>query len=356
MNKSISTDSINQWVEERTHLVSDIQAITDATVPAHVARNPMYLLGSVTLVAFVLQAMTGIMMMFYYDPSTAGAYDSVDFITYQLPLGWLVRGVHHWGASAVVVLTVLHMFRTYIFGAYKKPREVNWLSGVVLLLICLGFGFTGYLLPWDQRGYWATRVGTEIAGSVPVIGGYLSQLMRGGPIQGQFTLTRFFATHVLILPLSITLFTAVHLSQLKKHGISGPLDPAAKPEVRARVPLFPNFLLQVAVLAAGIAGLLVYLSAIKGAPLEFPADPTNTNYVPRPEWYFLFFFQLLRYFPGALESIATVLIPLFIFGCMIALPFVDRSAERRPWKKPVTTAAGIFYVGAIVILTALSFT
>ncbi len=346
---------VGKWINERTGVIDDTRAVTGHSVPSHIYRNPLYLLGSVTLIAFILQALTGILLVFYYDPSPLGAYDSVDYITYRLPLGWLIRGVHHYGASAVVVLTVLHMFRTYIFGAYKKPREINWLSGVIMLILTLGFGFTGYLLPWDQKGYWATRVGAEIAGSVPFIGDTLTQLMRGGPIQGQLTLTRFFATHILILPLSLSLFLVVHLSQIRKHGLSGPLNSTESTPTAKAIPLYPNWIMQALIVGLGVFGLLVFLSATQGAPLEFPADPTNTDYVPRPEWYFLFFYQLLRYFSGVFEPVATVFIPLFVFGCMFVLPFIDRSPERRPWKKPVTTIVGIFYVVAIVVLTLLSF-
>jgi quinol-cytochrome oxidoreductase complex cytochrome b subunit len=186
---------IGDWIDKRTGLGGPIRGFLNYPVPKYVHQNVLYILGGLTLIMFMLQAVTGIMLAFYFDPSPEGAYNSVDFITYQLPLGWLIRGIHHYGSSAMVILVALHMLRTYFFSAYKKPREINWLTGVLLLFVTLAFGFTGYLLPWDQKGYWATRVGTQIAGSVPLIGDTLMQLMRGGPNLGQATLTRFYATH-----------------------------------------------------------------------------------------------------------------------------------------------------------------
>lgn len=342
-----------QWIDERTGISGPVKSFLHYPVPLYVHRNALYVLGGLTLIIFILQATTGIMLAFYYDPSPEGAYNSVDFITYQLPLGWLIRGVHHYGASAMVILVALHMLRTYFFSAYKKPREINWLTGVLLLFLTLAFGFTGYLLPWDQKGYWATSVGTQIAGSVPLIGDALMQLMRGGESLGQATLTRFFATHILLLPASLALLISVHIFQLRHHGMAPPITDKGKAQAKSFVPFFPYWIVNDAIAGLGLLALLVFLSATQRAPLEFPADPTS-NYVPRPEWYFLFYYQLLKYFPGWLEAIATVVIPLFIFGSMILLPFIDKGEERRPWKKPVTTIAAIFYIVVIITFTVLA--
>lgn len=344
---------ILDWIDQRTGINGPIREFLNYPVPKYVTKNYLYTLGGLSLITFALQVITGILLTFYYDPSPEGAYNSVDFITYQLPLGWLIRGIHHYGASAMVVLTSLHMLRTYFFSAYKKPREVNWLTGVALLFLVLLFSFTGYLLPWDQKGYWATKVGTEIAGSVPLIGESIMRLMRGGENLGQATLTRFYATHILMLPAAVGLLIAAHIYLLRHHGMAPPITERAQALAHKFVPFFPFWVVKDAVLGLGLLALLTYLSYTVRAPLEFPADPTSSNYVPRPEWYFLFYFQMLKYFPGALEPVATVLIPLFIFGSMILLPFFDRSEERRPWKKPVTTIAGLFYIIVILIFTAL---
>lgn len=345
---------LGRWIDERTGLSGPVRGFFNYPVPKYVHNNLLYTLGGLTAITFLIQIITGILLVFYYDPSPEGAYNSVDYITYQIPLGWLVRGVHHYGSSAMVILAALHMLRTYFFSAYKKPREINWLTGVLLLFIVLLFGFTGYLLPWDQKGYWATKVGSEIAGSVPWIGGFIMQLMRGGSELGQATLTRFYATHAMLLPALTALLIVIHILQLRFHGMAPAITERARRNSKKFVPFFPHWVITDTVLGLALLALLVYLSWSRGAPLEFPADPTSSNYIPRPEWYFLFYFQALKYFPGALEPVATVLIPLFIFGTMILLPFVDRDEERRPWKKPITSGVAIFYTVIIIVLTILA--
>jgi len=182
--------------------------------------NWFYTLGSATLFVALNQAITGILLTIYYVPTPDHAYDSVQYITTQVTAGWFIRGLHHWGASAMVVLTVLHMLRVIIFGAYKFPREVTWITGVFLLLVVIGFGFTGYLLPWDQKAYWATTVGTRIAGTLPIIGDFMLRVMRGGEELSAVTLARFFGTHVWILPASLMLLLGIHLYLVIKIGIS----------------------------------------------------------------------------------------------------------------------------------------
>jgi ubiquinol-cytochrome c reductase cytochrome b subunit len=224
---------------------------------------------------------------------------------------------------------------------------------VLLLFLVLAFGFTGYLLPWDQKGYWATKVGTEIAGSVPFFGPQIRALMRGGESLGQVTLTRFYATHIMLLPATVGLLIVAHIFQLRFHGMAPPITEGAKKDAKKFVPFFPHWVITDVVAGLGMLALLVYMSWANRAPLEFPADPTSSSYIPRPEWYFLFYFQLLKYFPGALEPVVTVAIPLFIFGSMVLLPFIDTSTERRPWRKPVTTLAALFYIVVIVLFTIL---
>jgi ubiquinol-cytochrome c reductase cytochrome b subunit len=347
-------NKLGAWLDERTGLGRPLRAFLDYPVPHYVHGNLLYSLGGLTLITFLLQAFSGILLVFYYDPSPVAAYDSVDYVTYQLPLGWLVRGLHHYGASALVILVVLHLLRTYFFSAYKKPRELNWLSGVLLLLATLGFGFTGYLLPWDQKGYWATKVGAEIAGSTPLIGPTLLALMQGGDQLGQLTLTRFYAIHVIVLPIMLGLLILFHIQQLRRHGVAPPITRRGQARADQFAPFFPNWVMTDTLLGLVLVTLLVYLSWSVRAPLEFPADPTSSDYAPRPEWYFLFLFQLLKYFPGPWEPVATVVIPLLAIGSLLALPFVDTSAERRPWRKPVATGIAILCILAIVVLTLLA--
>ncbi len=342
------------WLEDRTGLVKPLRGLLNYPVPQHVRKNLLYTLGGLTLITFLLQAVTGALLLAYYDPSPEGAYNSVDYVTYQVPLGWLVRGVHYYGSSALVILAALHLLRTYFTSSYKKPRELSWISGVFLLFIIYAFNFTGHFLPWDQKGYWATQVRGEIIGSIPLVGTWLKAVVLGGANIGQATLTRFYASHVMLLPALIVAFIVMHLLQVRRHGNAPPLTERAKKNANKVVPLFPNAVITETLFGLAVLALLVYLSWNKGAPLEFPADPTSSDYVPRPEWYFLFLYQGVTYFPPLLEPTAPVFIPLFIFAAMIALPFLDRSEERRPWKKPVTSGIAIVLTGIIVVLTVIA--
>jgi quinol-cytochrome oxidoreductase complex cytochrome b subunit len=209
--------NIGNWLDERFGWRGVWEAIFLRKIPKV---NWFYTLGSATLFVATLQIVTGILLTIYYVPTPDHAYDSVQFITSQVPAGWFIRGLHHWGASAMVVLVVLHMLRVIFYGGYKFPREVTWLSGVFLLLVVIGFGFTGYLLPWDQRAYWATTVGTRIAGVAPVVGSTVLQIMRGGEELSAVTLARFFGVHVWFLPAALLTLMLVHLYLVIRIGIS----------------------------------------------------------------------------------------------------------------------------------------
>ncbi|HEY65578.1 MAG TPA: cytochrome b6 [Caldilineae bacterium] len=205
------------WLDERLGLTTIYSVVLDRKVPKV---NWWYTLGSATLFVLLLQFLTGILLTVYYVPSPDHAYDSIQYIMNDVAFGWLIRGIHHWGASVMVVLVVLHMLRTFYLGAYKYPRELTWITGVLLLLATLGMGFTGYLLPWNQRAYWATTVGTSIAGTVPVVGPFILRVLRGGTELSAVTLTRFFAVHVWVLPALILLLVGVHLYLVIRIGIS----------------------------------------------------------------------------------------------------------------------------------------
>ncbi len=206
-----------QWLDERTSFRQVWEAIFLRKIPKV---NWWFTLGSASLFLALNQGITGILLTLYYVPTPDHAYDSVQYITTQVPLGWLVRGLHHWGASLMIVLVVLHMLRVILYGAYKFPREVTWFTGVILLLVVIGFGFTGYLLPWDQKSFWATTVGTRIAGTPPLIGDYLLRIIRGGSEITAVTLVRFFGVHVWVLPTLLILLIGIHLYLIIKNGIS----------------------------------------------------------------------------------------------------------------------------------------
>ncbi len=208
---------LGNWLDERVGWRRVWDAIFLRKIPKV---NWLYTLGSATLFVALLQGVTGILLMIYYVPTPDHAYDSVQFITNQVPAGWLIRGLHHWGASVMVVLTVLHMLRVIFYGAYKYPREVTWFTGVILLLVVTGFGFTGYLLPWDQKAFWATTVGTRIASVAPGIGEWLLRVMRGGEELTAVTLARFFGVHVWVLPATLLILLSIHMYLVIRIGIS----------------------------------------------------------------------------------------------------------------------------------------
>ena len=210
------------WVDERLEMHDYIKKdILDKPIPKGL--NLSYCFGGITFFLFVMLAVTGYFMTLYYVPSPEQAYDAVDYLTFEVPMGQVIRGIHHRSGNLMMVTIFLHMLRVFIYGAYKKPREINWMSGVGLFCLVMGFGFTGYLLPWDQKAYWATKVGTSIMGTVPVVGDYSLRLMRGGSDLGALTLTRFYTLHVLFLPILTVILLLAHFVMIRKQGISSPL-------------------------------------------------------------------------------------------------------------------------------------
>lgn len=209
------------WLDSRLQIKGQVKEMLEHPVPSHV--NWLYCFGGITFLLILLQIITGIFLIMYYVPSPDHAYASVEYISKEVAAGKLIRGMHRIGSSMVVIFVVVHMLRVFFHGAYKKPRELNWMVGVGLLLLVIGFGFTGYLLPWDQKAYWATVVGTKMAGSVPVIGDFLLRAMRGGNELGAVTLARFFAIHVWMLPVILVSLLAAHVFMIRKQGVSGPL-------------------------------------------------------------------------------------------------------------------------------------
>ena len=210
------------WVDERLEMHEILKKdVLDKPIPKGL--NISYCFGGITFFLFVMLAVTGYFMTLYYVPSPEQAYDAVDYLTFEVPLGYIVRGVHSWSSNLMMVAIFIHMIRVFVYGAYKNPREINWMTGVCLFCLVMAFGFTGYLLPWDQKAYWATKVGTSIMGTVPVVGEYALRMMRGGKTLGALTLTRFYALHVLFLPAATMVFMIWHFVMIRKQGISKPL-------------------------------------------------------------------------------------------------------------------------------------
>jgi cytochrome b6 len=209
------------WFQERLEIQAIADDVTSKYVPPHV--NIFYCLGGITLVAFMVQFATGFAMTFYYKPTTAEAFKSVEYIMNEVSFGWLIRSIHRWSASMMVLAMILHVFRVYLTGGFKKPRELTWVTGVILSVLTVSFGVTGYTLPWDQVGFWAAKIVTQVPGAVPVIGDLVVLLLRGEPGVGQETLTRFYSSHTFVLPWLTAVFMLAHFLMIRKQGISGPL-------------------------------------------------------------------------------------------------------------------------------------
>jgi len=335
--------------DERTGWLSAWRRFADKPSPAR--GGWWFTLGSLTLTALGIQIATGILLATAYAPTPDHARESVWWIEHRVPAGAFVRALHLWGASAIVVLAVLHLARVLYHGAYKRPRQENWWIGLVNLGLILAFAFTGYLLPWDQKGYWATVVGLRIAAQPPLVGGAAARLLAGGPAVGAATLSRFAALHVIVLPIALAAAVAVHLALVRRHGHAG-LPGDATP----REPFFPKQMARDAAASLGLFVLLVALASAFRAPLGPTADPSDTGYVPRPEWYFLSLFQLLHYFRGKAAILGTVAIPVAVAGFLFALPLLDRSSTRRSGARRAWIGAGAGIAVAIGLLTVVAAT
>jgi ubiquinol-cytochrome c reductase cytochrome b subunit len=309
--------------------------------------------GSLLLFVLVLQILTGVLLVTSYAPSVDTAWPSVKYIQDEQPLGGFVRALHHWGSSAMVVLLLFHLVQVFVWGAYKKPRELTWMVGVLLLFLTLGMAFTGYLLPWDERAYWATKVGLGIAGTAPVVGDPLRTLLQGGPLMGNLTLTRFFALHAFLLPGALIGLVVVHLYLFRAHGVTPPWwESAARLRVKEE-PFWPRQVLMDAVLALAFLVGLGLWCAWRPAPLEAQADPSRP-YEARPEWYFMFLFQSLRYFKGPYEIVGTFVLPLAFFLVLFFWPLLDRSPSRDPRRRPVAMGLLAAGVAGLVGLTTFA--
>ena len=305
--------------------------------------------GSLLLTLFGVQAVTGALLALYYSPSAAEAWDSVRFIEEHVLAGAFIRGMHHWAAMLFVPLAALHMAHVFWCGAYKAPRRATWLVGCLLFTCLLGFGFTGYLLPWDLKALFGTRVGVEIAGSVPVLGEHLRRLLAGGEAVGALTLPRFFALHAVILPPIFLSLVGLHLVLVRMHGIAP--DPADEEGVFSGETFHPHQTLRDGVAALLLVLIIGGIAYQVGAPLEERADPSNTTYVPRPEWYFLGAQQLLRLFQGEREILASTVIPGLSMLLLFAWPWLDRTRARAPRKRPFAILLGLLAGAATVTLT-----
>jgi quinol-cytochrome oxidoreductase complex cytochrome b subunit len=341
---------VEEWVEERSGFRTLMAALLHVRIPADVKT---FYLGGITLFLFGVQVVTGTLLALYYQPTPDTAYDSVKAITSDVTFGWLIRSMHHWAANLMILFLVLHLLRVFFQAAYKYPRELIWLVGAGLLMATIGFGFTGYLLPWDQRAFWATTVGTEIAGSIPLVGDALLQLLRGGADVTGATLGRFFGIHVLVMPLLLAGLLVVHLTLVHQLGLADPQRPtprrrrASEPDDTPLMPFFPDYILDELIAWCVLLAVLVCLASIFPAGLEEKANPLSTPAHIKPEWYFLSLYEILKHVP----RIAGVMGPVVFLAIVALLPFLDRNPEVRARRRPVAVLLGLVSVAGIIGFT-----
>ncbi len=334
--------------KERQGISSKVQEFLAEPIPVGVGWRHVF--GSVLLLFVAVQLLTGVLLALVYSPSTIAAYESVRYIDNHVVFGAFIRGLHHWTASAFVIVLVVHMLRAFLYAAYKSPRRGTWVAGVSLLVVVLGFAFTGYLLPWDMKAYFATRVGIEVGASAPVLGSMIAKLIQGGSELGELTLTRFYALHVIVLPLILFLILGIHLYYVRMLKITPPWKRNDEP-VHYEETFYPKQLARDQIAVAAVFLVVAWIAFKAGAPLEAKADPTTTTYVPRPDWYFYGLYQLLRIFQGPFEIVGTVILPTLFFLALFGLPFIDKSPERALGKRRFAVMSGLFTFLVILVLT-----
>src|SRR6202795_738443 len=334
------------WLNRRTGLDALLRTALYEPIPG--GARLAYVFGSGLLFIFISQIITGVFLALYYVPSADHAHTTVAYITKAVTAGSFLRSLHAYGSSAMVIVLLLHLSQTYIYGAYKGRREILWLSGCMLFALILGMAFTGYLLPWDQRAYFATAVGTNAVSEIPWIGESIRRLMRGGTEMGTLTISRFFVAHVFLIPACIFALVASHILLFRKAGAAGPPDEDPYEPKKKTELFYPRQVLMdlslTALLIIGLGSLCFF------APMQLgpPANPIDAQYIPRPEWYYLPIFQWLKYWHGAASVVGILIIPMVLAVGIVALPFFDCSIERRPWKRPIAMGSYGFVLFALV--------
>ena len=344
------------WLEERLPLAAAKEFASHKTVPTH-RYSVVYYLGGMTMFFLLVQVATGILLMLYYRPSVEVAFESVEFIMTRVPFGWLIRSMHSWSANLMVFFAFLHLVTVYFTKAYRPPREMTWITGCVLLFVGLAFGFSGYLLPWNQLAFFATKVGTDIAGAVPVVGEWMLRFLRGGDRVSGGTLSRFYGWHVAILPAVCLAAVGVHLLLVQIQGMSVP--PIAEAEAKRRRPMkfFPSFALRDLFGWILALGVLAAIAALFPWELGDKADPFAPAFKDiRPEWYFMFMFETLKLVPGGeIFGVEYEAIPILLFSLggllLVLVPFLDKGIQRNG-RSPLFTNIGIIAIIYMVGMTA----
>lgn len=349
--------NIYTWVDERLQLQDLVNFMGKKYVPVH-RYSIWYYFGGLSLFLFIIQVITGILLLFYYKGSADLAFESVQFIMSKVQFGWLIRSIHAWSANLFIFAIFVHMFSVYFERSYRKPRELTWVTGMIMFFLALGFGFSGYLLPWNELAFFATKVGSDIAGAVPVIGEPIKIFIRGGDDVTGATLSRLFGFHVALLPGIFTMILLVHLILIQRQGISEPmhLKISEKKEIK-KMPFFPNFLLRDLLFWLLVLNLLAILAVFFPSELGKKADPfASAPAGIKPEWYFLFMFQSLKYLPANILFIEGEVVGIMLFGLAgllwLLVPFWDRKSSIGQ-RNVLITYIGIFAILFIIVLTIL---
>ncbi|HSP62340.1 MAG TPA: cytochrome bc complex cytochrome b subunit [Pyrinomonadaceae bacterium] len=349
-------EAIKAWLDERLSISTLAGMAQKKEVPVH-RHSIWYYFGGMTLFLFTVQVVTGILLLLYYRPSAENAFESVQFIITEVKFGWLIRSIHSWSANLMIATLFIHMFSVFFLRAYYPPREMTWLSGAFLLFIVICFGFSGYLLPWNKLAFFATKVGTEIAGVIPIVGHPALRFLRGGDDVTGATLTRFFGFHVAVLPATATVFIGVHVLMVQLHGMSVP--PKLIGKSLKKMKFVPNFLLRDLIGWILAIGVLAALAALFPWELGEKADafaPAPAGI--KPEWYFLFMFQTLKYIPAKIWKIDGEVLGIMTFNVVALLlfivPFVDRDPENLR-RRMIFNVIGVLALLYIVVMTIIGY-
>jgi quinol-cytochrome oxidoreductase complex cytochrome b subunit len=353
-------DRVMDWLRQRLPVDAVVEFSQHKRVPAY-SGSVWYYFGGIALFLFIVQVVSGILLIMYYQPGVATAFESVRFIVVHVKFGWLVRAVHSWSANLMIFSVFVHMFSVYFTKAFRRPRELTWFTGLALLGLCMGFGFSGYLLPWNTLAFFATKVGTAIAATTPFIGKGLLELLRGGPEVGAETLTRFFGLHVAVLPATFTVLLSIHLAFVQVQGMHEPHGWENEPESKKKyMPFFPNFILRDLLLWLIVLNVLAILAVLFPWELGHKADPSAAAPAGiKPEWYFLFMYQALKFFPGKIlmfDGDAVGVILFGVAGLLWALVPVWDSRLPQGSRNRLVTWIGVLVVIAIIILTGIGLT
>jgi len=348
---------VYEWFDRRFEVSGMVEFIRHKQVPI-TKMSFWYYFGGITLFLFGVQVATGLLLLMYYVPTTDQAYESIHFIMGKVPFGWLVRSIHVWSANLMVLSAFIHLFSVFFLRAYRNPREITWVSGFMLLGLSMAFGFSGYLLPWNELAFFATKVGTDITGQIPGIGPPLLKALRGGEDVTEATLRRFFGLHVAILPGIATLMVTLHLVLIQRQGMSKPTSwLAVAPERRRTMPFFPQFALHDLLLWFVLLNGLAIVAVLFPAPLGLKADP----FAPapagiKPEWYFLAQYQVLKWLPATIGPVSGEQVGILLMGLggvvAMMLPFLDRRKEGEPRGKWLDVVGGVA-LAYFIIMTVL---